>query len=99
MTTDDQIKDEKLQYDINREGAKLSGSIKIYQKCTAVPYYFLVNDTTLPSDIPLKFRKKFLKQIYDKIMTIDDQIKDKELQYNNNREAAKLSAFSSAKID
>ena len=32
-------------------------------------------------------------------MTIDDQIKDKELQYNNNWEAAKLSAFSSAKID
>ena len=61
MTTDDQIKDEKLQYDINREGAKLSGSIKIYQKCTAVPHYFLVNDTTLPSDIPLKFRKNFLK--------------------------------------
>ena len=42
MTTDDQIKDEKLQYDINREGAKLSGSIKIYQKCTAVPYSFLL---------------------------------------------------------
>ena len=61
MTTDDQIKDEKLQYDINREGAKLSGSIKIYQKCTAEPYSFLVNDTTLPSDIPLKFRKNFLK--------------------------------------
>ena len=42
MTTDDQIKDEKLQYDINREAAKLSGSIKIYQKCTAVPYSFLL---------------------------------------------------------
>ena len=24
--------------------------IKIYKKCTARPYYFLVNDTTLPSD-------------------------------------------------
>ena len=61
MTTDDQIKDEKLQYDINWEGAKLSRSIKIYQKCTAVPSSFLVNDTTLPSDIPLKFRKNLLK--------------------------------------
>ena len=61
MTTDEQIKDEKLQYDINWEGAKLSGSIKVYQKCTAVPYSFLVNDTTLPSDIPLKFRKNLLK--------------------------------------
>ena len=26
------------------------GFIKIYKKCTAVPYSFLVNDTTLPSD-------------------------------------------------
>ena len=29
--------------------------IKIYKKCTAEPYYFLVNDTTLPSDNPLRF--------------------------------------------
>ena len=31
--------------------------IKIYKKYTAEPYYFLVNDTTLPSDNPLRFRK------------------------------------------
>ena len=30
--------------------------IKIYKKCTAEPYSFLVNDTTLPSDDPLRFR-------------------------------------------
>ena len=35
--------------------------IKIYKKCTAEPYSFLVNDTTLPSDDPLKFRKNMLK--------------------------------------
>ena len=35
--------------------------IKIYKKCTAEPYLFLVNDTTLPSDDPLKFRKNLLK--------------------------------------
>ena len=29
----------------------------IYRKCTAEPYSFLVNDTTLASDNPLKFRK------------------------------------------
>ena len=34
--------------------------IKIYKKCTAKPYYFLVNDTTLPSDDPLRFRKNLL---------------------------------------
>ena len=30
-------------------------------------------------------------------MTIDDQIKDEKLQYNINREAAKISALSSGK--
>ena len=29
--------------------------IKIFNKCTAIPYSFLVNDTTLPSDDPLSF--------------------------------------------
>ena len=35
--------------------------IKIYKKCTAELYYFLVNDTTLPSDNPLRFRKNLFK--------------------------------------
>ena len=35
--------------------------MKIYKKCTAEPYSFLVNDTTLPSDNPLRFRKNLLK--------------------------------------
>ena len=29
----------------------------IYKKCTSRPYSFLVNDTTLASDDPLRFRK------------------------------------------
>ena len=32
-------------------------------------------------------------------MTIDDQIRNKKLQYNINREAAKISALSSEKLD
>ena len=32
-------------------------------------------------------------------MTIDDQIRDEKLQYEINREAAKMSALSSNKID
>ena len=32
-------------------------------------------------------------------MTIDDEIKDENLQYNINREAAKISALLSGKID
>ena len=35
--------------------------MKIHKKCTAEPYSFLVNDTTLPSDDPLRFRKNLLK--------------------------------------
>ena len=35
--------------------------MKIYKKCTAKPYFFLVNDTTLPSDDPLRFRKNLLR--------------------------------------
>ena len=32
-------------------------------------------------------------------MTIEDQIRDEKLQYDINREAAKVSALSSGKID
>ena len=35
--------------------------IKIYKKGTAEPYSFLVNDTTLPSDDTLRFRKNLLE--------------------------------------
>ena len=47
----------------------------IYRKCTAEPYSFLVNDTTLASNNPLRFRKN-LFGIYNKIMTINDQMRD-----------------------
>ena len=35
--------------------------IKIYKKYTKEPYSFLVNDTTLSSDDPLRFRKNLLR--------------------------------------
>ena len=34
--------------------------MNIYKKCTKEPYSFLVNDTTLPSDDRLRFRKNLL---------------------------------------
>ena len=71
--------------------------LKIYKKCTVEPYSFLVNDATLASNNPLRFRKN-LFNIYIKIMTTDDQIRDQKLQYNINGEAAKISALSSNKI-
>ena len=35
--------------------------MNIYKKCTTEPYSFLVNDTTLPSDNPLRFRKNLFR--------------------------------------
>ena len=64
--------------------------VKIYKKCTAEPYSFLD---------PLRFRKYLSKTIYNKIMTIDDQIRDENLQYDIKREAAKISALSSNKFN
>ena len=73
--------------------------MNIYKKYTKEPYSYLVNDTTLPSDNPLRFRKNLLGSYIIKIMTIEDQIKDEKLQYDINRKAAKISALSSGKLD
>ena len=35
--------------------------MKIYKKCTAEPYSLLVNDTALPADSFLHFRKNLLE--------------------------------------
>ena len=35
--------------------------MKIYKKYTLGPYSFWINDTTLPSDNPLRSRKNLLK--------------------------------------
>ena len=52
MTINDQIKDEKLQYDINREAAKISvlSSGKIHK------YEYLTGEDILPSQIYLQAR-------------------------------------------
>ena len=77
--------------------------IKIYKKNTAEPYSFLVNHATLfwlmIITWSFKVQKESFKTIYNKIMTIKDQIRDEKLQYDINREAAKISALSSDKID
>ena len=36
--------------------------IKIYKKCTPEPYSFLIDDKTLPSDDPLRFRNNLLDE-------------------------------------
>ena len=64
-------------------------SMNLYKKRTAKPYSFLVIDTTLASDNPLRFRNNLLEKIYKVIMTIDHKIRHKKTQYDINREAAK----------
>ena len=59
--------------------------MKIFRKYTAEPYSFLY---IIYNNI-----------IYNITITIEDQIKDEKLQYDINREAAKISALSSGKID
>ena len=52
-------------------------------------------DTTLVSDNLSRFRKNLLERIEKSIMTIDDELKVEKLQYDINREAAKISSLSS----
>ena len=73
--------------------------MKIYIRCAAEKYSFLLNDTTLASDNLLRFRKNLLEWVSSKIMTTDDQIKDWKLRYDINREVAKISALLSGKIN
>ena len=55
-------KRELQQIDLNHSSdIDFKDFIKIHKKCTAEPYYFLINDTTLPSDDLLRFRKNLLK--------------------------------------
>ena len=73
--------------------------MNLHKKLTAKLYSFLVIDATLASNSSLRFRKNLLERIYKLFMTIDDKTRDEMLQYDINREAAKISALSSGKID
>ena len=79
MTTDDKIKDEKLQYDINREAAKISAlsSGKIDK------YEYLTGEEILPPDQnriieQVKFIYSPLGKAFEKqIKIIEEQGKNK----------------------
>ena len=84
MTTDDKIRDEKLQYDINREAAKISAlsSDKIHK------YEYLTGEDILPSNKQqiieqAKFTYSPLGKAFDKqIKTIEDQGKKQVEAWN-----------------
>ena len=74
--------------------------MNLSKKCTTKPYSFLVIDATLASDNPSRFKKYFKKNIKTTlIMTIDDTVRVEKLQYDIDREAAKISALLSGKIN
>ena len=100
MTIDDMIRDEQLQYDINREGAKISAlSSKKIDK-----YEYHTDEEILPPDQRRvieqeKFSQPSLGKAFEKqIKTIEDQeekqIKELEehrkqlVQYNNKAESS-----------
>ena len=71
--------------------------MNLYKKCTTKPYSYFAIDATLAWDNPSDSRKIFLEKIQKLIMTID-KIRDQNLQYDINREAAKISTLSSEKL-
>ena len=73
--------------------------MNLFKRCSAKLYSFLVVDAILALDNPSRFRKNLLEIIQKLIMIIDDMIRDEKLDYKINREAAKISALSSGKID
>ena len=84
MTIDDQIKDEKLQYDINREAAKISSlsSSKINK------YEYLTGEEILPSNQKQIIEQaKFTYSPFEKKpKTIEDQGKN---QISTKKESGK----------
>ena len=84
MTIDDQIRDEKLQYNINRETAKISAlsSGKIHR------YEYLTGADILPSNRQqiieqAKFTYSPLRKAFEKQITIEDQ--GKKTNKSNSR--------------
>ena len=85
MTINDQIRDEKLQYDINREASKISalssGNIQKYE--------YLTGEDILPSNQQqiieqAKFTYSPLGKAFEKQMkTIEDQSKNKLMLLKN----------------
>ena len=97
MTIDDQIKDEKLQYNINREAAKISvlSSGKIHK------YEFLTGEDILPSnEQQITEQAKFMysalgKALEKQTKIIEDQVEKqiKVIQDHGQDETIKKYAY------
>ena len=78
---------------------ELKDFINLYNICTARPYSFVVIHPTLASDNPPHFRKNLLERIWKLIMTTDYKTRDEKVEYDINREAAKILALPLGKIN
>ena len=105
MTINDQIRDEKLQYDINREAAKISAlsSAKIHK------YEYLTGEDILPSNqqkIMQKARFTYspLGKAFEKqVKTIEDQRQKqvdalKDLNQKNKQNRLRINLIISQKL-
>ena len=101
MTIEDQIKDEKLEYDINREAAKISAlsSGKIDK------YEYLTGQEILPSNQQqiiqqAKFTYSPLGKAFEKqIKTIEDQRKKQVKAIQDNKQSVILIKMMIVKIN
>ena len=79
MTTDEKIRDEEIQYDINREATKIS----VLSSGKIVRYECLTGGEILPPDLSRiieqdKFTYSILGKAFEKqINTIEDQVRKK----------------------
>ena len=77
--------------------------VKIYREWTKERYSFLTIDTALPASCYLRFRKKLFRSYKNDSSQSDYDFrlnnKQNEAQYELDRKAAKISAFSSNNLD
>ena len=100
MTIDDQVKDEKLQYDINRKAAKISAlSSGKFNK-----YEYLTGEEVLPSNKQqiieqAKFEYSPLGKAFEKqVKTIEDQGK-KQIEALENLKLKEITRFKTKPIE
>ena len=87
MTIEDQSKDEKLQYDINREAAKIS----VLSSCKIDKYLYLTGEEILPSNQQqiieqAKFTYSPLRKAFEKT-----------IEYQGRKQIDTLESFKSLK--
>ena len=72
--------------------------INLYKNMLQRPYSFLVTDASLALENPLPFRWNLIEIIQKLITTINDRIRDKNLQYDISREAEQYHHYHQTKL-